>query len=42
MAERLSAGRATIKTHLENAYRKLGARDRAAAAAEMMRRGLIE
>jgi len=33
---------ATVKTHLQNAYEKLGVSDRAAAVAEGMRRGLLE
>jgi DNA-binding CsgD family transcriptional regulator len=36
----VSAG--TVKTHLKNIYGKLGARDRASAVAEALRRGLIE
>ena len=32
----------TVKTHLKNIYGKLGARDRASAVAEALRRGLIE
>jgi DNA-binding CsgD family transcriptional regulator len=32
----------TVKTHLHNVYEKLGARDRAAAVAACIRRGLIE
>jgi DNA-binding CsgD family transcriptional regulator len=36
----VSAG--TVKTHLKNIYAKLGARDRASAVAEALRRGLIE
>lgn len=31
-----------VKTHLQNLYEKLGVSDRAAAAAEGMRRGLLE
>lgn len=33
---------ATVKTHLQHTYRKLGVSDRAAAVAEAMRRGLME
>ena len=33
---------ATVKSHLQNLYEKLGVNDRAAAVAEAMRRGLIE
>jgi DNA-binding CsgD family transcriptional regulator len=36
----VSAG--TVKTHLKNIYGKLGARDRASAVADALRRGLIE
>ncbi len=36
----LSTG--TVKTHLKNLYEKLGVRDRAAAVAEAMRRGMLE
>jgi DNA-binding CsgD family transcriptional regulator len=32
----------TVKTHFEHAYEKLGARDRAAAVAECLRRGRID
>jgi two-component system nitrate/nitrite response regulator NarL len=42
IAERLSISSGTVKTHLQNAYQKLGVSDRAAAVAEAMRRGLIE
>jgi two-component system, NarL family, nitrate/nitrite response regulator NarL len=31
-----------VKTHLQHIYEKLGVRDRAAAVAEGMRRGLVE
>ncbi len=41
IAERLILGQSTIKTHLRNLYDKLGVKDRAAAVAEAMRRGLI-
>jgi two-component system nitrate/nitrite response regulator NarL len=33
---------ATVKTHLQHVYRKLGVSDRAAAVAEGMRKGLLE
>jgi two-component system, NarL family, nitrate/nitrite response regulator NarL len=33
---------ATVKTHLQRIYQKLGVSDRAAAVAEAMRRGLLE
>jgi two-component system nitrate/nitrite response regulator NarL len=33
---------ATVKTHLQHLYEKLGVSDRAAAVAEAMRRGLLE
>jgi two-component system nitrate/nitrite response regulator NarL len=33
---------ATIKSHMQNVYEKLGVSDRAAAVAEAMRRGLLE
>jgi two-component system nitrate/nitrite response regulator NarL len=33
---------ATVKTHLQHIYEKLGVSDRAAAVAEAMRRGLLE
>jgi two-component system nitrate/nitrite response regulator NarL len=38
----LHVSAATVKTHLANAYRKLGVSDRAAAVAEGARRGLID
>ena len=41
IADRLVLGTATIKTHLHHVYDKLGVRDRAAAVAEGMRRGLL-
>jgi two-component system nitrate/nitrite response regulator NarL len=41
IADRLSVSAATVKTHLQNAYEKLGVSDRAAAVAEAMRRGLL-
>ena len=33
---------ATVKTHLQRIYQKLGVGDRAAAVAEAMRRGLLD
>ena len=33
---------ATVKTHLQHIYGKLGVSERAAAVAEAMRRGLLE
>jgi two-component system nitrate/nitrite response regulator NarL len=39
---RLGVSSATVKTHMEAAYAKLGVSDRAGAVAEAMRRGLIE
>ncbi len=41
IAERLVIGPATVKTHFEHIYEKLGVTDRAAAVAEAMRQGLI-
>ncbi|HEX6117166.1 MAG TPA: response regulator transcription factor [Solirubrobacterales bacterium] len=42
IGEHLHLSAATIKTHLQHSYRKLGVSDRAAAVAEAMRRGLME
>ena len=42
IAERLVLSPATIKTHFEHVYDKLGVSDRAAAVAEALRTGLIE
>jgi two-component system, NarL family, nitrate/nitrite response regulator NarL len=42
IGRRLHLSPATVKTHLQNAYEKLGVSDRAAAVAEGMRRGLLE
>jgi PAS domain S-box-containing protein len=42
IAEMLSLGHATVKTHFEHAYDKLGTRDRVSAVAECLRRGLID
>ncbi|MEA2450954.1 MAG: two-component system, NarL family, nitrate/nitrite response regulator NarL [Thermoleophilaceae bacterium] len=41
IAARLVISPLTVKSHFENAYRKLGAHDRTAAVAEALRRGLI-
>jgi two-component system, NarL family, nitrate/nitrite response regulator NarL len=42
IAAQLFLSTATVKTHLAHLYDKLGVGDRAAAAAEAMRRGLLE
>ena len=42
IAELLNVSAGTVKTHFEHAYEKLGARDRSAAVAECLRRGLID
>ena len=42
IARRLHLSTATVKTHLQHIYEKLGVSDRAAAVAEAMRRGLLE
>lgn len=42
IAERLVLSPATIRTHLQHLYAKLGVSDRAAAVAAAMRRGIIE
>jgi two-component system, NarL family, nitrate/nitrite response regulator NarL len=42
IGQRLYLSRATVKTHLQHLYAKLGVSDRAAAVAEAMRRGLLE
>lgn len=42
IGQRLYLSPATVKTHLQRVYDKLGVADRAAAVAEGMRRGLIE
>lgn len=41
-AKRLFISEASIKTHLQHVYNKLGVRDRAAAVAEAYRRGLLD
>lgn len=40
-AERLGVSTATIRTHLENIYPKLGVSDKAAAVATALRLGII-
>jgi DNA-binding CsgD family transcriptional regulator len=42
LAERLTISTATVKTHLEHIYAKLGVRDRTTAVANAIRAGLIE
>jgi two-component system, NarL family, nitrate/nitrite response regulator NarL len=42
IARQLYLSPATVKTHLQRIYQKLGVSDRAAAVAEAMRRGLFE
>ena len=42
MGRRLFLSPATVKSHLQSLYEKLGVSDRAAAVAEAMRRGLLE
>ena len=42
IAESLFLTEATVKTHLVRIYRKLGVDNRAAAASESVRRGLLE
>jgi two-component system nitrate/nitrite response regulator NarL len=42
IAERIVLSPATVRTHLQHLYEKLGVSDRAAAVAEAMRRGMIE
>ncbi|MCX2965981.1 response regulator [Gordonia aquimaris] len=42
VAAELYIGAATVKTHTQRLYEKLGVSDRAAAVAEAMRRGLLE
>jgi two-component system nitrate/nitrite response regulator NarL len=42
VADRLYLSPATVKTHLQRIYQKLGVSDRAAAVAEALRRGLLD
>src|SRR3954452_1886650 len=42
IAAHLNVGSATVKTHLQSVYNKLGVSDRASAVAAAMRRGLLE
>jgi two-component system nitrate/nitrite response regulator NarL len=42
IGRRLHLSTATVKTHLQHLYEKLGVSERAAAVAEAMRRGLLE
>jgi two-component system nitrate/nitrite response regulator NarL len=42
VADRIHLSTATVKTHLQHLYEKLGVSERAAAVAEGMRRGLVE
>jgi two-component system, NarL family, nitrate/nitrite response regulator NarL len=42
IGRRLHLSTATVKTHLQHIYDKLGVSERAAAVAEAMRRGLLE
>ena len=42
VAGQLILSPATVRTHLQHLYEKLGVSDRAAAVAEAMRRGLLE
>ena len=41
IGKELHVSAATVKTHLQHAYEKLGVSDRAAAVAEALRRGLL-
>jgi PAS domain S-box-containing protein len=41
IAEEIELSEATIKTHMEHIYKKLGVHDRASAVAEALRQGLI-
>ena len=42
IGERIHLSTATVKTHLQHLYEKLGVSERAAAVAEGMRRGLVD
>lgn len=42
IAQQLQLGAATVRSHLQNLYEKLGVSDRAAAVAAAMRAGLLE
>jgi two-component system nitrate/nitrite response regulator NarL len=42
MAQLLNLGLGTVKSHLRHVYDKLGVRERAAAVAEAMRRGVLQ
>ncbi|MEA2285186.1 MAG: two-component system, NarL family, nitrate/nitrite response regulator NarL, partial [Solirubrobacteraceae bacterium] len=42
IAEQLFLSPATVKTHFEHIYEKLGVGDRAAAVAQALRTGLID
>lgn len=42
IAKQLQLGVATVRSHLQNLYEKLGVSDRAAAVAQAMRTGLLE
>lgn len=42
IAQRIHLSTATVKTHLQHLYEKLGVSERAAAVAEGMRRGLVD
>jgi DNA-binding NarL/FixJ family response regulator/PAS domain-containing protein len=42
IAEEIKVSEATVKTHFEHIYRKLGVPDRASAIAEALRQGLIQ
>ncbi len=42
IGRRIHLAPATVKSHLQSLYEKLGVSDRAAAVAEAMRRGLVE
>jgi two-component system, NarL family, nitrate/nitrite response regulator NarL len=42
IADRLYLSPATVKTHLQRIYQKLGVSDRAAAVAEALRRGVLD